>query len=152
MRRIGRLAITVAAVVAMLGTLPQAPAQAGTGQYKERHAMLRATNGSRDRFNLTGLHIDRAMSRIARHHSLKMAQEQTLFHTTNPSTVYLKGISWHYWGENVGVTGGTVADLESAFMASLPHRQNILSHTYRHVAIGAVRVDDVLWVTVFFYG
>jgi uncharacterized protein YkwD len=152
MRRIGRLVITVAAVATMLGTLPQAPAQAGTGQYRDRHAMLRATNGSRDRFNMTGVHIDRAMSKIARHHSLKMAQEQTLFHTSNPSSVYLRGIAWHYWGENVGVTGGNVGDLESAFMASTPHRQNILNRTFRHVAIGAVRVDGVLWVTVFFYG
>ena len=99
-----------------------------------------------------GVHIDRDLSRIARHHSLKMAEQQSLFHTTNPSSVYLKGISWHYWGENVGVTGGTVGDLESAFMASLPHRHNILNRTFRHVAIGAVRVDGVLWVTVFFYG
>jgi len=114
--------------------------------------MLRATNGSRDRFSLSGVHIDRALSKIARHHSLKMAQEQSLFHTAKPSSVYLKGISWHYWGENVGVTAGSVADIESAFMASLPHRQNILNKTFRHVAIGAVRVDGVLWVTVFFWG
>ncbi|MEP6758078.1 MAG: CAP domain-containing protein [Actinomycetota bacterium] len=152
MRRIGRLVITIAAVATLLGALPGAPAQAGTGLYKERHAMFRATNGSRDRFALTGVNIDRAMSKIARHHSLKMAQEQSLFHTASPASVYLKGIRWHYWGENVGVTGGTVGDLESAFMASLPHRQNILNRTFRHVAIGAVRVDGVLWVTVFFYG
>jgi uncharacterized protein YkwD len=152
MRRFGRFVIIVATVATMLGSLPAAPAQAGGGRYKERHAMLRATNGSRDRFSLSGVHIDRELSRIARRHSLKMAQEQTLFHTTDPSRVYLKGIKWHYWGENVGVTAGTVADLESAFMASLPHRQNILNKTFRHVAIGAVRVDGVLWVTVFFYG
>ncbi len=152
MRRFGRLIIVVATAATMLGTLPGAPAQAGGGRYKERHAMLRATNGSRDRFSLTGVHIDRDLSKIARHHSLKMAEQQSLFHTTNPSSVYLKGISWHYWGENVGVTGGTVGDLESAFMASLPHRHNILNKTFRHVAIGAVRVDGVLWVTVFFYG
>ena len=152
MRRIGRLVIIVATLATMLGTLPGAPAQAGTGLYTEPHSMLRATNGSRDHFNLTGVRIDRALSKIARRHSMKMAQEQSLFHTTNPSSVYLKGISWHYWGENVGVTGGTVADLEDAFMASVPHRQNILNRTFRHVAIGAVRVDGVLWVTVFFYG
>lgn len=152
MRRIGRLVIAVAAVATLLGTLPGAPAQAGTGRYKERHAMLRATNGSRDHFSLSGVHIDRELSKIARQHSLKMAREQSLFHTVNPSSVYLKGVSWHYWGENVGVTAGSVADLESAFMASVPHRQNILNKTFRHVAIGAVRVDGVLWVTVFFYG
>ena len=114
--------------------------------------MLRATNGSRDRFSLSGVHIDRKLSQIARRHSLKMAQEQSLFHTTNPSSVYLKGIKWRYWGENVGVTGGTIGDLEAAFMASSPHRHNILNRTFQHVAIGAVRVDGALWVTVFFYG
>jgi hypothetical protein len=151
MRRIGRLVIVVAAIAAMLGSLPGAPAQAGTGRYHERHAMLRATNGSRDRFSLSGVRIDRELSKIARQHSLKMAQDRSLFHTTDPSSVYLKGVSWHYWGENVGA-GGNVSDLENAFMASLPHRHNILNKTFRHVAIGAVRVDGVLWVTLFFWG
>jgi uncharacterized protein YkwD len=41
--------------------------------------------------------------------------------------------------------------MEAAFMASAPHRANILHRTFRHVAIGAVRVDGALWVTVFFY-
>ena len=152
MRRFGRLVIIVATIATMLGSLPAAPAQAGTGRYKERHAMLRATNGSRDRFSLSGVHIDRELSRIARRHSLKMAAGAIPVPHDEPVQRLPQGINWHYWGENVGVTGGTVADLESAFMASLPHRQNILNKTFRHVAIGAVRVDGVLWVTVFFYG
>jgi uncharacterized protein YkwD len=41
--------------------------------------------------------------------------------------------------------------MEAAFMASAPHRANILHSTFHHVAIGAVRVDGALWVTVFFY-
>ncbi len=152
MRRIGRLAVIIAVVSATLGLVPGGAAQAGTGVFKERHAMLRATNGSRDRFSLSGVHINRRMSEIARKHSLKMARENSLFHTSDPSRVYLDGIRWHYWGENVGVTGGTIADLEGAFMASDAHRHNILNRTFQHVAIGAVRVDGALWVTVFFYG
>jgi len=152
MRKIGRLATIVAVIAIMAGTLPGGPAAAGSGAHRDRHSMLRATNGSRDRFNLGGVRINRRMSEIARQHSLKMAREQDLFHTSNPSQVYLKGIEWNYWGENVGVTGGTVGDLERAFMASDPHRHNILSKAFRRVAIGAVRVNGALWVTVFFYG
>ena len=41
-----------------------------------------------------------------------------LFHTTNPASYYLKGVSWSTWGENVGVTGGSVVGLQEAFMNS----------------------------------
>jgi len=50
------------------------------------------------------------------------------------------------------VSGGTIVDVEKAFMASPEHRANILNSCFKHVAIGATRVDGVLWVTVFFYG
>ena len=152
MHRLGRIATTAALCTVLLGLIPGLPAHAGAGEYRERHAMLRATNHSRDRFDLAGVHIDRRLSAIARHHSMKMAARESLFHTTNPSNLYLDGKHWHYWGENVGVTGGTAADLENAFMASLPHRHNILNRSFRHVAIGAVRIDGALWVTVFFWG
>jgi uncharacterized protein YkwD len=53
----------------------------------------------------------------------------------------------------VGVTGGTVARLEQAFMNSDLHRANILNRGFRRVAVGAFRdADGLLWVTVFFYG
>ena len=42
--------------------------------------------------------------------------------------------------------------MQQAFMDSPPHRGNILNREFRQVAIGTVRVDGTLWVTVFFYG
>ena len=76
-----------------------------------------------------------------------------LFHTHDPASYYLKGVSWSTWGENVGVTGGSVADLQEAFMNSSPHRANIMNERFRRVALGTYRDDDgLLWVTVFFYG
>ena len=80
-----------------------------------------------------------------------MAHAGKLFHTTDVS-VYLDGIDWHAWGENVGYTPGDVAGLQQAFIDSPPHRENILNGAFQQVAIGAVRVDGTLWVTVFFYG
>jgi len=135
----------------LLGAMPSGANGATTTPLRPRHAMLRATNASRYHHSLHRVWINRDMSDLARKHSLAMANSNTLFHTSDPARYYLKGINWHYWGENVGVTGGTVRDMESAFMASAPHRANILHTTFRHVAIGAVRVNGVLWVTVFFY-
>ena len=37
-------------------------------------------------------------------------------------------------------------------MDSPPHRGNILNRAFHQVAIGSVRVDGTLWVTVFFFG
>jgi uncharacterized protein YkwD len=45
-----------------------------------------------------------------------------------------------------------VDSVQDAFMDSPPHRTNVLNRAFRNVAIGAARVDGVLWVTVFFYG
>jgi len=91
------------------------------------------------------------MSQVARRHSLAMSRASELFHTGDVG-MYLDGISWQTWGENVGFTPGDLESVQDAFMRSAPHRSNILNGGFRHVAIGAVRVNGVLWVTVFFYG
>ena len=54
-----------------------------------------------------------------------------------------------HWGENVGY-GYTPATLETAFMASAPHRANILGQ-YTQVGVGAATGSNgMLWVTVDF--
>jgi uncharacterized protein YkwD len=137
----------------LLGLVP-AMASAGTngGRYRDRWLMLKATNNTRNGHELRRVRLNDRMADLARKHSLAMARTKDLFHTANPSRYYLKGQKWAWWGENVGVTAGNVGDLEKAFMNSSPHRANILNHTFRHVAIGAVRRDGLLWVTVFFWG
>lgn len=113
--------------------------------------LFKATNESRGRFDVPKLRLNRELSVIARRHSMAMARNGELFHTANVD-VYLDGVVWHTWGENVGYTPGDVDGLEQAFMDSPPHRGNILNREFRQVAIGTVRVDGTLWVTVFFYG
>jgi uncharacterized protein YkwD len=113
--------------------------------------LFKATNESRGRFDVPKLRLNRELSVIARRHSMAMARNGELFHTANVD-VYLHGIDWHTWGENVGYTSGDVDGMEQAFMDSPPHRSNILNRGFRQVAIGTVRVDGTLWVTVFFYG
>ena len=113
--------------------------------------LFRATNESRRRFGLPVLRLNRELSVIARRHSRAMARRGELFHTVDID-VYLRGVAWHIWGENVGYTPWRVASVERAFMDSPIHREHILNRAFSQVAIGSVRVDGTLWVTVFFYG
>jgi len=57
--------------------------------------------------------------------------------------------NWRAVGENVGV-GATPQSIEAAFMASPPHRANILGN-YTHVGVGVVLANGRLWVTERFY-
>ncbi len=152
MRTLGRLVATTAVAVALTTAMVGTPALAGNGRWSDRHAMYKATNVSRDRFARLDVSINRTMSTVALKHSRWMASSGKLEHTGNPAAAYLKGMSWHCWGENIAVTGGSIADVEKAFMHSPEHRANILNSCFKHVAIGAIRVDGALWVTVFFYG
>jgi uncharacterized protein YkwD len=148
-----RMAVVAIVAALLVGLFASTSADAGTygGKYRERWQMLRATNESRIYRNLRRVELNKAMSDLARKHSRKMARAGKLFHTSQPATYYLKGKRWSWWGENVGVTSGTVRDVHKAFMKSSGHRANVLNRSFRRVAIGAVRVDGVLWVTVFFY-
>jgi uncharacterized protein YkwD len=115
--------------------------------------MFVRTNGSRDTFGRADVAINRHMSRLVRQHSAWMSRTGKFQHTSDPASAYLKGVTWHCWGENIAVSGGSIRDVEKAFMHSPDHRANILNPCFDHVAIGVVRDGDgVAWVTVFFYG
>jgi uncharacterized protein YkwD len=81
-----------------------------------------------------------------------MARSGYIFHSTEGQLRRaLGGYDWSFGGENVGV-GGSLESLQDAFMASRPHRQNILRRAYERIAVGIVRADGRIWVTVIFYG
>ena len=149
---IRKLAVVVV-LAGLLGGVMASTALAGAagGRDREGRELLRATNASRTYRDLRRVDLQGKLSELARRHSLRMAQAGTIFHTGNPVGYYLAGRSWSWWGENVGMTSGTVRDVHKAFMHSDGHRANILNRTFRKVAIGAVRRDGILYVTVFFY-
>jgi uncharacterized protein YkwD len=155
MRHTPRTALTRIALVATLLTaftaLAPSPAQAST--LTPRARMYRATNGSRVNNGVNKAYIHYTMSNLARQHSIAMPNKGYTFHTSNPSSFYLKGVRWSTWGENVGVTSGTIGGIEDAFMRSPSHRANILNRGFHRVAVGTYRdANGYLWVTVFFYG
>ena len=96
------------------------------------------------------LKLDLELSRYAKKHSQDMADAGELFHTVDLAAK-LKGKHWSIGGENVGVAP-SLADLEDMFMASAPHRRNILNREFDHFAVGVVESDGNFWVTIIFYG
>jgi len=147
--RIMRIAMATLLVAGLIGA---GGAATGGARIGDRDGMYRLTNDDRVDRSIRGLDLHRRMSELARKHSMKMAARGELFHTQDPVSTYLHGRRWRVWGENVGVTGGTLSGLQSAFMSSTPHRQNILNNRFKDVAVGVARVDGQVWVTVFFYG
>jgi uncharacterized protein YkwD len=146
---LARIALVATFLTAFTALAPSA--HASTLSTRER--MYRATNESRLNNGVHKAYIHYTMSSLARQHSIAMANRGYIFHTANPSSFYLKGVRWSTWGENVGVTSGTVGGIEQAFMRSPDHRANILNRSFRRVAVGTYRdADGFLWVTVFFYG
>ncbi len=147
----------VAVAAGLLLSLAPAPSHAVISpRLVERTNMFKATNLSRTNNGVHKVWLNKELSDLARRHSRWMARHQCLCHTSDPGTYYLKGMTWHTWGENIGVTypGGTqIQRLEKGFMHSRPHRDNILNGKFRRTAIGTAR-DALgnLWVTVFFYG
>jgi uncharacterized protein YkwD len=154
MRRIAatRRGIATAAIVLAtalsVGLLP-APAHAATDLERE---MLRLTNEDRAAHGVGRLRLDDVRSDTAHRHSAAMARAGGLYHTANAESVYLRGVRWTRWGENVGRTEGDLAGLQDAFMDSPVHRRNLLERRFDKVAVGVVRRDGTAWVTLFFYG
>jgi uncharacterized protein YkwD len=115
-----------------------------------RAEMLQLINGDRADRHRDLLVLDERLSRYAKRHSRDMAEAGTLFHTGDLAAK-LKGRDWSMGGENVGV-GSSLTNIEAAFMGSRLHRRNILQRRFDHVAIGVVKSDGNIWVTVIFYG
>ncbi len=117
---------------------------------KKRDRMLQLLNQVRADENRRPLRLDADLSRYALRHSRRMAESGSLFHSSDLAA-RLQGREWSIGGENVGV-GRPLADVLATFMASRPHRRNILRRGFDHAGIGVVKSDGNLWVTIIFYG
>jgi uncharacterized protein YkwD len=127
-------------------------AAVGDEKLGPRRHMLALTNDDRTNHDRDRLTFARRLARYAKAHSQAMADDGYIYHSTGDQLRRaLDGYEWELGGENVGV-GGSLESLEDAFMASTDHRKNILRKVYDHAAVGIVRADDRIWITVIFYG
>lgn len=89
------------------------------------------------------------LSTVAWQHACQMARTGRLYHTTNLGSLVT---GWRVLGENVGV-GPSIRAIHEAFMASPPHRANVLSRSYRTIGAGVCRDRaGMYWVTHVFVG
>jgi uncharacterized protein YkwD len=148
-RLVGLLAILVSGML-LLGAA--GGTAAGEEKLGPRRYMLALTNSDRERYERGELAFADRLARYAKAHSLAMADDGYIYHSTGDQLRRaLEGYDWELGGENVGV-GGSLESLEDAFMASDLHRKNILRRVYDHAAVGIVRAEDQIWITVIFYG
>lgn len=108
--------------------------------------MLISVNSSRAAVGLRPYSYQADLSSVARRWAQHMAATGLLQH--NPSLA-TQVTGWRYVGENVGY-GPSDVSIETAFMASPPHRANILDHDFTQVGIGEATWGGRVWVSQVF--
>lgn len=105
-----------------------------------------AINAYRAEAGVAPLVQRRQLQRVARAWASELARTQLLAHNPDlPGQVR----PFYVVGENVGV-GPDWRTVYAAFMASPPHRANILDRDYASVGIGWLREGAHVWVVVVF--
>lgn len=110
---------------------------------------LAKINASRSANGLAPLSMSGSLQSYATSHSAKMADSNSIYHSTSAQLRAAAGSGWTKLGENVG-RGPSVDSLHTAFMNSSGHRKNILGD-YNYVGIGSVTGGDgYIYVTAVF--
>lgn len=135
---ISLLAVTVALLLVPAGS---ASAAGEEGDFVARLNSLRASVG------LPPLAVYGDLTSVARGQSVRMGQQNLLYHNPNLTT---EVTNWQSVGENVGY-GGSVGAIHDALANSPGHRANMLSSTFTQVGIGTYWAPTGrLWVTQVF--
>lgn len=141
--------VLVALVAALVSLVGPGAAPARADDVDDEWAFVRLINESRAEQGLAPLTHYGPMRDIARAQSIRMGQQNRLYHNPNlRDEVQARVPDWQRAGENVG-QGWEVDGLHRAFMNSAAHRANILGD-YNYVGIGVVRAGGYTWVTEVF--
>jgi uncharacterized protein YkwD len=146
-----RSLISLTLVLVLVSSLAGTAAASTPAGRAARARMLHLVNGSRRANGRGPLTINYRLSGFAWQHSARMAASGSLYHSADVWRE-VRPFGAHRWGENVGLSGATIWALERAFMASPPHRRNILSTRFHHIGVGILLVRGRIWVTLDFYG
>jgi uncharacterized protein YkwD len=148
-----QLAVLLAAglLAALLSpvTVSSAPSDNQCWKFKtSEKRFARKINSERLTDSLGKLHLDPELSKTAKKHTLEMAKNNKLYHTSSDD-LRARVTNWNLLGENVGVGGG-VGSLHTAFMNSPAHAANVLHSSFKHVGVAVTRSGGRMWVTVIF--
>jgi uncharacterized protein YkwD len=135
---------SVAAFSGLAATIaPAAHADSGS----EEAQFLALTNQLRSSLGIQTLTPNAQLTSIARNWSAQMASQGTISH--NPSLTSQAPSNWQQLGENVGM-GGAVGVIQTAFINSPHHYENLAKGSYNQVGIGVVDSNGTIFVTVDF--
>jgi hypothetical protein len=105
------------------------------------------TNTDRAAHRLRALSTADDLARVAQQRADEMARTKRLAHTTNLGA---KVTGWRRLGENVG-RGPSLQEIQTAFMASPSHRENILDPDFTQLGVGVTwDGKDYFYVAVIF--
>ncbi len=138
-----RVTVVVVALLALVGG-PLGRDAALAGPVQDLTAM---TNADRVAKRLRALSSADDLGRFAQQRADEMARSGRLAHTVGLGG---KISGWQRLGENVG-RGPTLQEIETAFMASPSHRENILDPGFTQLGVGVTSDGkDYLYVAVIF--
>lgn len=126
----------------------------------ETSSLLRAMNAARAAHGLPPVHIGTRLQRAAQAHTESMLATQTFAHGPFAERLRAFRITAPTIGENLALATGSYASAQAfvqAWLASPPHRRNLLSPTFTLVGIGELAgsfqgLADAHLVTVDFAG
>jgi hypothetical protein len=111
-----------------------------------------ATNSARSAAGLPALAVNAELTAVAQGWANHLAAAATLSHNPQLRT---QVTNWNVLGENVGVAGD-IPTVQAAFMASAPHKANILNPSYTQMGVASASSIypgcgcRVLWVVIDF--
>jgi uncharacterized protein YkwD len=143
-------ALAIPLLLVTLLTVTAQPALAGAQSERFRAEMVRLVNQTRSSHGLHTLRLNNHLSREAWRHSVEMGQRYVLFHTSDVWDL-VQPYDARVWGENVAYAG-TLRRVEQLWMHSYEHRVNLLNPSFRWAAIGVMKANGWLWVTLQLYG
>ena len=138
----------MAVFAAFAGFAVQAAPAARADTGSEEALFLSLTNSLRASQGLGALSPQGQLTSIARSWSSQMAAAGQISH--NPNLPGQVTANWTQLGENVG-TGGDVQSIQTAFINSPHHYENLVNGAYNYVGIGVVHGSSgAIFVTVDF--
>jgi uncharacterized protein YkwD len=145
---------TLLALACLAPTAAPAAARESLGTGAEAtyaSAAVRATNAARAEHDRRALHVSDCLRRFAVKQAEAMAAAGSMFHQDLGAV--MDGCGLNTAGENVAVgfaTGQSV--VRQGWMNSAGHRANILSRSFRLVAVAARRDDGGAWYAAQVFG
>ena len=141
------VAAWLAALTAFGGMAVLGASAAHADTVDEENQFLALTNQLRSSLGIQQLTPQAQLTQIARNWSAKMAGDGTISH--NPALPNQVTANWTQLGENVGM-GGAVQAIQTAFINSPHHYENLANGAYNFVGIGVVDSNGTIFVTVDF--